>query len=141
MKECDLPQVCACEQLASPHPWKESHFVDSLKSGYTCIIAERGGEIIGYAIMMIVMDEAHLLIITIDKDHQRQGYGHQLIEHLTSIAINKKCITLLLEVRETNESAFQLYLNNGFCEIGQRPRYYADTGEDAIVMALDLQPY
>ena len=141
MNEDDLPQVCTIEQEASPHPWKAGHFADSLKSGHQCIVAEQDDQIIGYAILMLVVDEAHLLILTVAKAHQKQGKGQQIMEHLTSLAVEKQCITLLLEVRESNHTAFNLYLNSGFCEIGQRRNYYADTGEDAIIMAQDIQYY
>ncbi|OED45000.1 ribosomal-protein-alanine N-acetyltransferase [Endozoicomonas sp. (ex Bugula neritina AB1)] len=141
MIEDDLDQVCSIEQQASSHPWKASHFADSLRSGYQCIIAEENNEIVGYAVLMLVVDEAHLLILTVAREHQKKGNGQKILEHLTALASDKECSTLLLEVRESNQTAFNLYLNSGLCEIGQRRNYYADTGEDAIIMALDLQYY
>ena len=141
MQEDDLDKIDAIEQKATPHPWKTAHFRDSLTSGHLCLIAEKDGEVIGYAVLMIVLDEAHLLILTVAREYQKQGYGQRIMDHLTSVAQNQQCITVLLEVRESNQAAFSLYLNSGFCEIGQRRNYYADTGEDAIIMALDIQDY
>lgn len=143
MTRNDLPQVTAIEQRSTPHPWRESHFAESMKSGYQCLVAEQDHKIIGHAVMMVAIDQADLLIITIDHVFQGQGYGQQLLDHVMEVASNKQCHTLLLEVRRSNEKAFNLYLNMGFSEIGIRRNYYpAESGrEDAIVMAMDLSTY
>jgi ribosomal-protein-alanine N-acetyltransferase len=39
-----------------------------------------------------------------------------------------------LEVRPSNPAAIALYERFGFVSAGTRPRYYADTGEDALIM-------
>ena len=136
----DLPYVTAIEQRSTPHPWQEAHFADSIKSGYQCVVAELDGQIIGHAVIMIAVDQADLLIITIDKPFQGRGAGNQLLEQVMEIASQKRCQTLLLEVRCSNSKAFNLYLNMGFSEIGIRKNYYpaGDTREDAIIMAMDL---
>ena len=139
----DLPQVTAIEQSSTPHPWRETHFTDSMKSGYQCIVAELEGKIIGHAVMMMAVDQADLLIITIDQSHQGQGYGKELLEQVMVTASNQQCQTLLLEVRRSNDKAFDLYLNMGFSEIGIRRNYYplGNKREDAIIMAMDLSAY
>jgi len=138
MTEDDLDTVEQIEKKASMHPWDRSHFVSSLTSGYQGIIAEEGGRVIGYAMLMHVLDESHLLILTVARNAQKKGYGKAIMAYLFTMLKARQCTTLLLEVRESNEAAFGLYLNMGFSEIGQRPNYYADTGEMAIVMALDI---
>ena len=141
MTENDLAQVTAIEQRSTPHPWSAAHFTDSMKTGYQCLVAESEGRIIGHAIMMIAVDQADLMIITIDKPFQSKGFGLQLFNHMMEVARDKECITLLLEVRESNTKAFNLYLNQGFSEIGIRRNYYpaGNSREDAIVMAMDLE--
>ena len=136
----DLPKVTAIEQSSTPHPWREAHFADSMKSGYQCIVAELEGKIIGHAVTMIAVDQADLLIITIDQDRQGQGYGKKLLDQVMKIASNQQCHTLLLEVRRSNDKAFNLYLDMGFSEIGIRRDYYpiGNKREDAIIMAMDL---
>ena len=141
MTEVDLNIVEAIEKEASMHPWDRSHFVSSLASGYQGIIAEEEGRVVGYAMLMHVLDESHLLILTVDRPEQNKGYGKAIMTHLLTTLKAQQCSILLLEVRESNESAFGLYLNMGFSEIGHRPNYYADTSEAAIVMALDVSHY
>ena len=140
MTRNDLEQVTAIEQRSTPHPWRKNHFADSMESGYQCLVAELNGEVIGHAVIMIAVDQADLLIITIDQSHQGKGYGQQLLNHVMEVADNQRCHTLLLEVRRSNNKAFNLYLNMGFSEIGIRRNYYpaGDSREDAIIMAMDL---
>ena len=139
----DLQQVTAIEQRSTPHPWRESHFADSIKSGYQCLVAELDGKVIGHAVMMIAIDQADLLIITIDEAFQGKGYGQQLLNQVMTVASDNQCHTLLLEVRRSNNKAFNLYLNTGFSEIGIRRDYYpaGEKREDAIIMAMDLFAY
>ena len=142
MTEKDLACVTQLEFEASEHPWKTSHFKDSLsKSNYVCTIASLNEEDIGHGVLMNAADEAHLLILTVKKTHQGKGFGKQLLRYLIQRA-QHEANTLLLEVRDSNLSAFNLYLNEGLCEVGRRRNYYPATdhhpSEDAIVMALDL---
>ncbi|MGB1270871.1 MAG: ribosomal protein S18-alanine N-acetyltransferase [Endozoicomonas sp.] len=143
MTVSDLEQIHRIEQSSAEHPWKKSHFADSIKSGYFCCIAERRGKPVGHTVVMTVANEASLLILTVDKQHQRQGIGRQLLRHLISTVQLKGCDTFLLEVRQSNARAFQLYLEEGFCEIEVRKKYYpmGNTREDAIVMAMDLDSH
>lgn len=143
MTNDDLAQVTDIEQRSTPHPWRATHFADSIKSGYQCIVVEYQGQIIGHAVMMIAVDQADLLIITIDREFQGKGFGTALLYQVMDIATQKNCVTLILEVRDSNNKAFNLYLNQGFSEIGIRKNYYpaGDSREDAIIMAMDLQAF
>ena len=141
MIESDLAVVSDIEQRSTPHPWRPAHFSDSIKSGYQCIVAEYENRVIGHAVVMTAMDQADLLIITIDQLFQGKGFGTALLNQVMDIASQKNCTTLLLEVRQSNNKAFNLYLDKGFSEIGIRKNYYpaGDSREDAIIMAMDLQ--
>ena len=95
---------------------------------------------IGYAVMMWVLDEAHLLNLSVLPELQRQGRGTALLMHLFGLARTRQATRMLLEVRRSNFSGQGLYLRHGFGEIGHRRRYYRshEGREDAIVMARDL---
>lgn len=140
MRDNDLEQVNAVEQRSAEHPWQKAHFADSQKSGYICELAEVDSTPVGHCVMMAVAGEASILILTIDKPYQRQGIGRQLLQHMIEKATQSKCETLLLEVRQSNNKAFNLYLQEGFSEIGIRRNYYpmGNNREDAIVMAMEL---
>lgn len=136
----DVTKVMAIEKRAFPFPWTEGIFRDCIKQGYSCWVYEQDGEIAGYAVVMFVLDEMHLLNICIRPEDHGRGVGSALLKTVERIARGVKAETCFLEVRQSNFSAISLYLNAGFNEIGQRKGYYpASVGrEDAIVMAKTL---
>ncbi|WP_034832305.1 ribosomal protein S18-alanine N-acetyltransferase [Endozoicomonas numazuensis] len=144
MTHQDLPELAAIEQEAGPHPWNQKHYVDSIDSGHLCAVAEYKGKIVAQGVIMAAADEASLLILTVARKEQGKGYGSAMLQHLIESSV-EKAETLFLEVRESNEKAFNLYLNAGFSEIGRRNNYYPSgkdhKSEDAIVMALDLKHF
>jgi ribosomal-protein-alanine N-acetyltransferase len=136
----DLDAVMAIEPTIYSHPWTRGNFSDSLNSGYSAWVLEQDNEMIGYALLMLVMDEAHLLNLSIAKHRQKQGLGRYLLEHMISNAKQHKATNMFLEVRPSNLSAIALYENMGFCEVAVRRGYYpAKEGrEDAVLMGLAL---
>lgn len=136
----DIDAVTAAEQRVYAFPWTRGNFADSLAAGHGAWLALEHGQMIGYAVMMQVLDEAHLLNITVVPELQRKGRGSALLQHLFSLARVRSATRMLLEVRPGNVSGQALYRRHGFLEIGRRRDYYpAHQGrEDAIVMAREL---
>ena len=121
-------------------PWTDGIFRDCLKAGYTCQGVMLDGEFIGYGIMQLSVDEAHILNLCIDEPYQQQGFARILLQHLLKEAERRRASTMFLEVRPSNPRAVELYERSGFNEIGLRKSYYEAAGgrEDAIVMARSL---
>lgn len=140
MRPEDIADIVATEQRLYPFPWTAVNFVDSLVSGYSAWVAREGGAIVGYAVMMLVVDEAHLLNISIVAERQRTGLGATLLEYLVGVARAAGAKRMLLEVRPSNTSGCGLYRRYGFVEIGRRRGYYPRPGgrEDALVMECAL---
>jgi ribosomal-protein-alanine N-acetyltransferase len=94
----------------------------------------------GYAIMMMVLDEAHLLNVSIAKKFQGRGLGSSLLDYLIEVARGHGGQTMFLEVRPSNKAAIGLYEKFGFNEFSVRKGYYpaANGREDAILMGLAL---
>jgi ribosomal-protein-alanine N-acetyltransferase len=140
MQESDLDAVMAIEPTIYSHPWTRGNFSDSLKSGYSCWVMEQAGCIIGYAAMMMVLDEAHLLNISVAQHVQGRGLGRALLAHMVEIARRYGGQMMFLEVRTSNTPAIRLYESMGFNEFTIRKDYYpAHQGrEDAILMGLSL---
>jgi [ribosomal protein S18]-alanine N-acetyltransferase len=136
----DLDAVMAIEPHIYPYPWTRGNFSDSLSSGYSAWVLMNNENIIGYALVMIVLDEAHLLNLSVAKTWQKQGLGRLLLEHMIQIAKNNKAANMFLEVRPSNVSAIALYENMGFNEMAIRRGYYPATNgrEDAVLMGLAL---
>ncbi|QEL64906.1 ribosomal-protein-alanine acetyltransferase [Oryzomicrobium terrae] len=136
MGEADLDAVLAIETAAAAFPWLRGHFADSLKAGYSGWVLRLGGEIVGFAMVMAAVDEAHLLNIAVAPALHRRGLGRWLLIKVMDAARQAGLFSMLLEVRPSNLGAVALYQDLGFVEIGRRKGYYpaADGREDAIVM-------
>jgi ribosomal-protein-alanine N-acetyltransferase len=140
MQKDDLESIMAIEPQIYPYPWTRGNFSDSLSSGYSAWVLMLNDQIIGYSLMMLVLDEAHLLNLSVAKPYQKQGLGRTLLEHMVSIAKSNQMANMFLEVRPSNISAIALYENMGFNEMAVRRGYYpaANGREDAVLMGLAL---
>jgi len=120
--------------------WSDGIFRDCVKAGYICKLVQLNREVIGYGVMQIGADEAHILNLCIDQPFQRQGFARLLLEHLIQLAASEKAHIVFLEVRPSNPRAIELYQRSGFNEIGLRKAYYdSHKGrEDALVMARSI---
>jgi len=136
-----LPQVLEIERRAYPFPWSDGIFRDCLKAGYSgWILNDEYSTIVGYALMSMAVDEAHVLNLCIDPSRQRQGLGRMLLEHIIMLARAANATIVLLEVRKSNKAAIALYEGKGFQRLGLRKGYYpAHEGrEDALVLGFDI---
>lgn len=142
MAEGDIDQVLALEQSVYPHPWSRGNFVDSLASGYQCwVLRDRDGQLLGYFLLMAIVDEAHLLNVAVGAGVQGQGLGRLLLNQAVACARGLGMESVLLEVRPSNARALEIYRRYGFAQIGRRKAYYpAIDGqrEDAIVMRIEI---
>jgi [ribosomal protein S18]-alanine N-acetyltransferase len=140
MQMADLDAIMAIEPTIYPYPWSRGNFSDSLNAGYSCWVLQQNQRMIGYAVLMPVLDEAHLLNLSIAAAHQGQGLGRALLEHMLQIARRHGALNIFLEVRPSNRPALRLYENMGFNEMAVRRGYYPakDGREDAILMGMAL---
>jgi ribosomal-protein-alanine N-acetyltransferase len=142
MQVDDLPDVLAIENDVYPFPWTHGNFLDSLYSGYEIWIArDADAMLVGYLLLMLSVDEAHLLNIAVRRDLQGQGVGRMLLDHAVSLARDNGMQSILLEVRPSNDRAVVVYEKYGFSGIGVRKGYYPageNRREDAIVMRLPV---
>jgi [ribosomal protein S18]-alanine N-acetyltransferase len=129
----DLPQVVAIERRAFTTPWSLAMFVLELsKPSGICLAAEVENELVGYLICSRYDTVWHVMNIAVDPDRRRRGIASALIGALFERVGDDPQVTL--EVRKSNTGALALYERFGFRSAGVRPRYYADNGEDAVIM-------
>jgi ribosomal-protein-alanine N-acetyltransferase len=143
MTEADLDEVAAVEKLAYDFPWTRGNFQDSLRNGYFGVCLRHvTGTLLGYCVLMPVVDEMHLLNLCVAPHAQGDGAGLTLLRETVRIARHEKLDSVLLEVRPSNPRAIHLYERFGFEAIGRRKNYYPArhrSREDAIVMRLTFQ--
>lgn len=138
MQSTDLETVAALEKNIYEFPWTAGNFADSLAAGYLLTVARlEDRSMIGYSVLMVALDEAHLLNLSIAQHCQGKGQGTRLLQHALDMARTHQVTRFFLEVRPSNVRAIHLYESFGFQRIGQRKGYYPAAGglrEDAIVM-------
>ncbi|MFH1224018.1 MAG: ribosomal protein S18-alanine N-acetyltransferase, partial [Pseudomonadota bacterium] len=128
----DLKEVLEIEKQSFSDPWEPAFFESELKnSNSICLKLCDGEKLVSYIIARTIFDEVHVLNIATAPSYRNKGAAKKLMEHV----INNLCSgkLLLLEVRDSNESARKFYEGFGFKELYNRKAYYAD-GEDAVVM-------
>jgi [ribosomal protein S18]-alanine N-acetyltransferase len=146
MSMSDLDAVLAVECVAYSFPWTRGNFIDSLAAGYRCELrTAEDGRVVAYTVAMPVVDEMHLLNITVAPDLQGQGHATAMMQRLIDHGRQHGMRSLWLEVRPSNQPARRLYTRCGLREVGLRRAYYPAGGgqrEDAIVMSrtIDLGP-
>jgi ribosomal-protein-alanine N-acetyltransferase len=129
----DLPQVVAIERRAFTTPWSLAMFVLELsKPSGVCLAAVVETELAGYLVCSRYDTVWHVMNVAVDPDRRRRGIATALIAALFERIGDDAQVTL--EVRRSNTGALSLYERFGFRSAGVRPRYYADNGEDAVIM-------
>lgn len=111
------------------------HDFDDDNSQY--VVAKMNNEIVGFAGIKIIIDEADIMNIAVKMDKRKSGIGSMLLEKLLEIAKVSNCTSITLEVNENNLPAIYLYEKYHFERIGLRKKYYNNT-DNAILMKKDL---
>ncbi|HZK18530.1 MAG TPA: ribosomal protein S18-alanine N-acetyltransferase [Clostridia bacterium] len=131
-----IPEVRDIEEASYTAPWSESAFTYEVLHNHVAdyIVALFGNQVIGYAGMWTILDEAHITNIAVAPDWRSRGVGFMLVKELMRRAVSIGLKKMTLEVRPSNKYAISLYKKLGFKEYGLRKRYYVDNNEDAIIM-------
>jgi [ribosomal protein S18]-alanine N-acetyltransferase len=145
LMEADLDAMAKIETSAHSHPWSLANLADCfgrLHHGIGLFVTQESmpETLVGFALVQQIVDEASLLDICISPERQGLGLGRQLMAQLIQDAISREAVVIMLEVRESNLGAIQLYQSLGFVEVSRRKNYYQTPigNEDAILMDLAL---
>ena len=136
MRRRHLRSVLRIETSVYPRPWSLGLFNSelSMKGSRSYRVAKVGPAVVGYAGLMHVAGEAHVTTLAVDPSWHRCQIGTRLLLALAHTARGWGCTGMTLEVRMGNAPAQELYRRFGFAPAGVRKGYYAETGEDALVM-------
>ena len=136
MRQADIAAVAAIENNTYDFPWSAGIFRDCLLAGYTNLVLDAEGEVVGYGIMSVAAGEAHVLNICVNKELRRRGIGARLLLEMMHRAREASVDRVFLEVRPSNKAAIRLYEAHGFSILGVRENYYKshDGKEDAVVL-------
>jgi len=136
----DLPRVLAIERMSFTSPWTEANFRHEIEDNPLAwnLVARADGRMVAFACAYVVADELMINDLAVDGSLRRGGLGRALLRHLLDGARVRGCRRATLEVRPSNAPARALYEAFGFALVGRRRGYYADTGEDALLLACSL---
>lgn len=118
-------------------PWTKQDFIREInenKMAVYFVALDETEKVVGYAGMWHVVNEGHITNVAVLEECRGRGIGRLLLEALFDVAREREMIGITLEVKISNAPAQKLYTGLGFKPEGIRKRYYADTGEDAVIM-------
>lgn len=142
MRPADLDRVMAINTASFQHPWSADLIRRELFHEWSTILlaVEDGaaGEVLGFIVFWVVHDEVHVLNVAVAAEHRRRGVARALMGEAALRGRSRGARLVTLEVRRSNAPALALYRALGYRDVAVRPRYYAEEGEDAIVMELAL---
>lgn len=143
MQQQDIESAYQIELENYEYPWSLPVFTETCEnSEYNLVICSGDGEVVGFLLLMLVMDECQILNFAIRKDKHRKGYGKYLLQYAIKY-MPKQIEKIWLEVRQSNIGAQQLYELLGFKKMGIRKNYYQHKGknEDAMLYVLENLSY
>jgi ribosomal-protein-alanine N-acetyltransferase len=135
-----IDSVCAIENASFSNPWSKLCFLDELSfnDSHNFILklekAHKADEIIAYLCYRVIIDELHILKLAVHPEHRHRGIASDFLNHCLNNHGLKHITAALIDVRASNTAAIGLYKKLDFHIVGQRPDYYFDTGEDALLM-------
>jgi ribosomal-protein-alanine N-acetyltransferase len=139
MTEQDLPEVVAIEKAIFSDPWSLNAFKSDLNNEMAWpIAATHEGIVIAYSCLYIVANEMQIGNFAVAPEYRKRGIGRLLMNQVMSLANERKCEVIFLEVRESNKSAQALYGSFNFKPVGRRTGYYRSPVENAIIMIKEL---
>ena len=131
-----IDAVHEIETSSFAFPWSKNQLLEEVTTNKHAIykVAIIDTVVVGHAGMWHIINEGHITNIATKTPYRNMGIGSLLVEALIEEAKKLEMIGLTLEVRTSNIAAQNLYNKYGFKPEGIRKRYYADTGEDAVIM-------
>jgi len=135
----DLLVVQVIERESFSTPWPAHAYRQEIEQNRLAhyIVARYRDQIVGFAGIWLLVDEAHITTFATQSRWRRQGIGERLLVALLDLALARGAKEATLEVRPSNIPAKRLYEKYGFKVVGVRPRYYSDNNEDALIMTTD----
>jgi ribosomal-protein-alanine N-acetyltransferase len=139
MTIADLRAVLRIETLSFATSWPQNAFTSEINDNrlahyFVGHLGESTGPIVAYGGIWVILEDSHITTIAVHPDWRRRRYGEQMLLHMLREAIARGASWITLEVRESNETAQQLYRKYGFTIVSTRRAYYSDNNENALVM-------
>jgi len=131
-----IDDVMVVENLSFSIPWSRDALIEEINNNKFAyyFVAKYNGALVGYGGMWKVFEEGHIMNIAVHPEYRGDGIGSRILSYMIEEAKTIGIEKMTLEVRKSNNAAQGLYNKYGFVSAGIRKAYYADNGEDAIIM-------
>lgn len=135
MTSAHVAQIAELEKRCFNDPWSENSIASELNNRLSCwLVALEGDAVIGYVGSQTVLGETDMMNIAVHPDYRNQGVAKNLIQTLMDTLSGQGSHSLMLEVRQSNEPAKNLYASLGFETVGIRKNYYRNPKENALIL-------
>ncbi len=135
----DLPKILELDRRCLGGIWSEGGYlreIESDRSDLWVLETEQQEDLIAWACLWSILDEAHVTLLAVDPAYRKQGLGQYLLWAMLQAAQHREMSWAALEVRVSNTLAINLYEKFGFKLLSHRRNYYQDNGEDAAILQL-----
>ena len=134
-----ISEIAAIEKECFSCPWNEKALEDTLLSDHgTAVAAICDGHVVAYGGMVIALDEAEITNVATTAEYRGRGIAKAVMREMFRVAHARGCVSMSLEVRESNSAAIALYEGLDFENVGKRPNFYRFPREAAIIMVKQL---
>ena len=139
MEAKDIPEVVEIDRSSFSLPWTERSFKYEVQENLAarCWVTTVDGRVASMLVLWIIVDEAHIATIATHPQFRRRGFAKQMLVKSLTAAREEGARSALLEVRARHVVAQKIYCDIGFVEVGRRPMYYRDNGEEAVLMTME----
>ncbi len=135
----DIPEVVEIDRSSFTLPWTERAYKYEVQENTAarCWVTTVDERVAAMLVLWLILDEAHIATIATHPHFRRRGLGSRMLTRALVLAREQGAEKALLEVRARHAVAQKIYGDIGFVEVGRRPKYYHDNGEDAVLMTLE----
>ncbi|RJP47676.1 MAG: ribosomal-protein-alanine N-acetyltransferase [Anaerolineaceae bacterium] len=135
----DIPAVVEIDRSSFTLPWTERSFKYEVteNSASRCWVTTVDRQLASMLVLWVIVDEAHIATIATHPKFRRRGFAKKMLVKSLVSAREEGAKKALLEVRARHVIAQKIYCDIGFIEVGRRPMYYRDNGEDAVLMTME----
>ena len=135
----DIDDIAYIEEECFSTPWSRKSVAESMShSPWRFFVAINKSRVVGYGGVYLILDEGQISNIAVLPAFRGEGLGRAILNAICEECRAEGCARITLELRKSNSVARALYESCGFISVGERPNFYSNPSENAILMNKEL---
>lgn len=123
-----------------PWTWRPARVLKAISSPETNVaVVREHGELVAFGVMEYLESDAYLVLLGVERAHQRRGIGSAVLRWLEASAAAAGAQRIRLHARRDNLAGRAFYNEHGYHEVTIQPGRYAAT-LDGIRLEKWLRP-